>query len=756
MTENFGRVLISSVYKQQDNLEKGILKLRVPVKTEEEYMKAFKKYNKAEGGLAEILGLNEYQVKPYFDLDPKGDFNYSIIDEFIQDLKKVCNVDEGIAGREGREVKGVIKHSRRIYLKARITYSNIPIIFKEVFDKYKGICDTSVYTPSRCLYLPLSERKKKEKVPEMKVLKGSLFDCCASYIEEDYEDLDLRIKEKSDVAKFFERLANIKDEDIKDEEDNEDNNKYLKLQKLINLLSDNRSSKYDTWINVVWSIINISIKEGINEEKVKRLIHQFSKLSKSNYKEDEVDDWTKKNINNVRKEGYGWNYLYNTCIKEDAPDYYNKLTQSYFNVKKEFEINHHKIIHPPFIIYVDENKENIIQPIPLCEKSYRHIQAIVKEKTIKGDVYKKCRFIEKWLDDPQIKKYNKMVFKPPPLYVAPHDYNTWTDFEILKTPYINNDKIIERFLEYANNLFNNPEVVNYILAYFSNRLQNPANRNKVCLIIYGEEGDGKNRFFDIIKNIIGKKYFEELDSGKKLFNPHSCVEKEKLFICVDEARGKDNFENADILKARITTDNLLINPKGIQEFQIDNFCDYIMTTNNHNPVNIHDKSRRYLLVQSTSYYLGNSEFFNSFSEDIVDNNEALRVIYEYLMNFDIKSIIPSGNFQSHIPVTEIQQTIIKDNKNKIEIFLRDLVEDDKYNTENIFEEVKIKNSELFALWCNWIEVNKIKNEYNSISFGTRLGILIKKKDITEYIKKDTHNNTLINFEKLKGFFNDNP
>ena len=57
MTQNFGRVLISSVYKQQDNLEKNILKLRVPVKTEVEYMKAHKKYNKSEGGLAEIVGL---------------------------------------------------------------------------------------------------------------------------------------------------------------------------------------------------------------------------------------------------------------------------------------------------------------------------------------------------------------------------------------------------------------------------------------------------------------------------------------------------------------------------------------------------------------------------------------------------------------------------------------------------------------------------------------------------------------------------
>ncbi len=123
-------------------------------------MKAHKKYNKSDEWLAEIVGLEEYQVKPYFDLDPKGEFDYSIVDDLIKDLKKICNTDEGISGREPREEQKIIKHSRRIYLKARITYSYIPIIFKDIFDKNLGITDTSVYTPSRCLYAPVSDRKK--------------------------------------------------------------------------------------------------------------------------------------------------------------------------------------------------------------------------------------------------------------------------------------------------------------------------------------------------------------------------------------------------------------------------------------------------------------------------------------------------------------------------------------------------------------------------------------------------------------------
>ena len=70
MTQNFGRVLISNIYDR---------KIRVEVRDEKAYMEQHKIRNKNQGGLCEIVGLKEYQVKPYFDLDPKGEFDYSII-----------------------------------------------------------------------------------------------------------------------------------------------------------------------------------------------------------------------------------------------------------------------------------------------------------------------------------------------------------------------------------------------------------------------------------------------------------------------------------------------------------------------------------------------------------------------------------------------------------------------------------------------------------------------------------------------------
>ena len=107
------------------------------------------------------------------------------------------------------------------------------------------------------------------------------------------------------------------------------------------------------------------------------------------------------------------------------------VVKFFFNTKKEFELNSIKILYPPMIIHIDRNGENIIQPIPLCEKTNRHIRVLIKYINKKGGaVYKEKRFIDLCLDDPKIRKYEKYVFRPKPLKVEDYEYNTWTDFQI--------------------------------------------------------------------------------------------------------------------------------------------------------------------------------------------------------------------------------------------------------------------------------------------------------------------------------------
>ena len=639
---NFNKVFITNIHDRTSRYEC-------------DNIEGYKKHLKTNLNMVVVIGEYNQQIKPIFDIDAydtKPDIN-----AIINDINKLFpNKLVKYAEREPREYKGKFKFSYRFYvMDVRITSKNLKQFIINNGLNNNSIYDMSIYDKNKVLFLPLTTKKADDNiVPSLNPVECDIFDCCASYIKIDYEDWDIKFKVEEQEPKAI--IKTVIQDDADDDDETPD--KYNRLSNLIKLVKSSRSDNFDSWIKLNWCIINICNKENISKRKCCDLIHQFSKLSKSNYNEINVDDWIDKNYDNVRDVGYGWTYLLHTVIKEDDPKYYENIYQSYYYMKKDFEKTNAKILYPPMVIHKDRTGENIIQPIPLCEKTNRHLKCVLKEVNKKGEeIYKNKKFIELWLDDPKIRKYDKYVFKPTPLKVEDYEYNTWTDFEISKVPFERDDSIIDRFLDYMKNLFDDENVVNNILAYFANRIQNPAIRNMVCIILYGEEGDGKNRLFDTFKNIVGDKYYIELENAKQMFGSHSCIEKEKIFVCVNEAKGKDNFENSETLKARITTDKLIINPKGIQEFKIDNFCDYIMTTNNSNAVNLHDKSRRYLYVETTSYYSGNSEFFNTFSEDIVENPKALRVLYEYLMKFDIKKVIPSGNFQNHIPETEIQKVM---------------------------------------------------------------------------------------------------
>jgi hypothetical protein len=75
-----------------------------------------------------------------------------------------------------------------------------------------------------------------------------------------------------------------------------------------------------------------------------------------------------------------------------------------------------------------------------------------------------------------------------------------------------------------------------------------------------------------------------------------------------------------------------------------------------------------LLRENKRCYTRKCSLYHS-AKEIVDNPKALRVIAEYLKTFDVSKVIPSGNFQDHIPQTEIMKTVKENNKDKILLFI---------------------------------------------------------------------------------------
>ena len=434
--------------------------------------------------------------------------------------------------------------------------------------------------------------------------------------------------------------------------------------------------------------------------------------------------------------------------EDDEDDVAHDL-KSYEDFKKEFELTHAKISYPPSIYTILDDKDEM-QNVKNAKDTYGHLTCCITKSVVKNKKMKMVKepkqFFYKWLEDKDIKVFQRVCWKPPPLISNECDFNTWKPFDISN---INLEKstrnYYQEFLTFCENLFESKEVMDYILARYAFRLQNAGLRSNVCVVYYGEEGGGKSTFIDTIYKLFGKCAIQ-IDKAKKLYDSHSTFEKEKCFICVNEAGGSDNFENSEVLKTRITEDKLHINPKGVQAYEIDNYCDYDMTTNNINVVKITDSStRRWFQHECSSYYLGNMEFFNDYRKNILNNTNALRQIYDGLMEYDWKDVVKSGNFQdaNYKPETNIVKQVKECNRDKLLYFFKYIIDDFTTDDNNV---IVYNKTELFRIWTYWCSQNRINLEMNIIQFGMKTSQLAKKVKANigeDFIVKDTHSNISI-------------
>ena len=292
------------------------------------------------------------------------------------------------------------------------------------------IYDMSIYDDNKVLYLPLTTYKKTMKkscmscttVPSLEPVDCDIFKCCASYIQEDFEDWtnrnpDIIKKEKSVVI----------EEVVKDNDNDVIDTKYIisKLSTYINKFKNERSDNYDTWTKMVWCIMNVCISNGIKERDCAKLVHQFSKIS-DNYNEDDVDTFFDKNYDGLKEASYGWKYMYE-CLKEDDEEFYNSIhTMTYNAMKSQFESKHAKILYPPMIVFDNDGKYDTMK-ITSAKEAYTHLKCKVStfDKKSKKTVWETKAFIDLWLKDANMRVYNKIVFKPSPLVAKNDEFNIW-------------------------------------------------------------------------------------------------------------------------------------------------------------------------------------------------------------------------------------------------------------------------------------------------------------------------------------------
>jgi len=425
-------------------------------------------------------------------------------------------------------------------------------------------------------------------------------------VEEDKEEIIEKADEDEDLPAFqaFKKQYNL-----------------TELQKILDLCTNEDCFEYETWTKIGMSLHNIT--EG--DEVGFGLYNEYSKQHEGY--DGEVDLKKKWLSFGKKKSGnkVGLTYLRNLKEKYE-PQCNQKLATIWLNgYKKNKSVNQAvSVVNLEMnnrLIFVKETGNYIILDKKIVRKDngdliskpcwYLKNQTGAKDHFVKeistieykdmaGDTkdYKLDPF-KSWCHWDNRKEVRAIGFDPRE-NPNPDLFNLWCGFNMKKeaVEHYEEDEALP-ILDHIKELWcnNDENSYEYILNYFAHIIQKPHIKTGVLLALKSKQGGGKGIILDKLAQIIGDDHYCQNSNANFLFGNFNGQLEGKIICNLDEAfwGGDKNLEG--VIKNKITEKRQTINKKNKENYQIDDYVNYIITTNNDWFAGISEDDRRYYCLE---------------------------------------------------------------------------------------------------------------------------------------------------------------
>jgi hypothetical protein len=314
-----------------------------------------------------------------------------------------------------------------------------------------------------------------------------------------------------------------------------------------------------------------------------------------------------------------------------------KQMSPYERIRMDFEKTHAIVGGTLLHIYEDGTTEQT--KLHSSDPRFLHLnwtEYIGEDKPVKK------YFMKEWLEDANVKRYDKQDFIPDVSKCPKNVFNLFDGFEAGKIDYENLtdeqiEELVRPIIDHMNLLTTGNG--NWLASYLANIIQTPHLRSQICPLIRDEGGlivngggTGKTTFFEwVMSTIIGSKYCFSVANNSDVYGAFNGQFEGKLLIVLEEASGDSNFKNNDLLKAKLTQKKQFINKKGIQGYEVNDYSRWIACTNNRNPFLINAASRRFAVMDANPEKRGYDKYFTDLFAHL-DKIEVKVAFYRYLKN----------------------------------------------------------------------------------------------------------------------------
>jgi hypothetical protein len=178
----------------------------------------------------------------------------------------------------------------------------------------------------------------------------------------------------------------------------------------------------------------------------------------------------------------------------------------------------------------------------------------------------------------------------------------------------------------------NEEHADYLLNWMAYAVQHPDRQGEVAVVMRGKEGTGKGVAAKQFGRLLGS-HFRHIVHAKHLTGHFNAHLQQYSVLFADEAFFAGDRSHESILKALITEETLLIEPKGIDPFPVRNCVHLMMSSNNDWVIPAGADARRYFVLNVADSHMQDHAYFAAIAHEM--DNGGREALLHYLLSRDL-------------------------------------------------------------------------------------------------------------------------
>lgn len=338
-------------------------------------------------------------------------------------------------------------------------------------------------------------------------------------------------------------------------------------------------------------------------------------------------------------------------------------------------------------------------------------------------------FVKQWINDKFKRKYISKDFSPPPLAPVPGSFNTWSGLGVDKINVdVPEDYDIGPYMKHVKLLMgDNEEYADYFHKLIAIKIQKPGFLWRVMPFIRSTPGVGKDIFFTFITKIFGSVNCLRVGRVSEVMDKGSHLLDSKLLICFSETEFQDNCRVHEQLKNIITSEELLVKKKYVNEYTIRSVACFMAFSNNFGAFQIPADDRRFFAVTADGTFANDPRYHVPLIE-YLSKPETVKAVARWYKEVDLSSFDPSGDR----PMTETFMEMAASSLSVFDIMLRKNFAiwvsngraSQMYGYQVINDVIlQIPSSVIwddFLQTCMEMKIPNMESKSKAIQFGTRL------------------------------------